>query len=98
MPIIASAGRTVAVFGAIIPSASASVGVIEGSGARGSALATRMSEPGSRAANPEMGGAVATDATARGFVESAGATSVESDIVVNAPGAAAGAADANAVA
>lgn len=95
MPSIASAGKIVAVLGAIMPSASASEGVIDGSDGAISPPAIRASGraplPG-----PESVGAIAPDATRRGAVESAGAMSVESDIVVSADDApAAGGADAS---
>ena len=106
-PIIASAGRIVAVFGAISPSAAASLGVIEGSGDADSPFEVReMGAPppasagtSSAAGAPGAPGAPAIDASWRGCAESPGAMSVESDIVVSAVGATApGGAEAIAVA
>ena len=92
MPSIASAGRIVAVFGAISPSAAASLGVIEGSGDADSPFAVRETGAPSPAAAGTISaagapGAPAMDASWRGFAESPGAMSVESDIVVSAVGA-----------
>ena len=91
-PIIASAGRIVAVFGAISPSAAASLGVIEGSGNADSPFEVRemgVLPPASAGTSSAAGapGAPAIDASWRGFAESPGAMSVESDIVVSAVGA-----------
>ncbi len=89
MPSMASAGRMVAVFGAIMPSASASEGVMDGSAGPTSPPAIRASgrAPLGEVPGPEPLGAIAPDASRRGVVESAGAMSVESDIIVSANGA-----------
>ncbi len=88
-PIIASDGSIVAVFGAIIPSAAASPGVIVGSGEADSPFDVReigLAPPPTCGA-PAPFGAAAIDASCCGFAESPGAMSVESDIVVSAEGA-----------
>ena len=100
IPIMVSAGRIVAVFGAIIPSAAASPGVIVGRGVTDSPLDVReIGAPPRGAPAREPAGPAAIDASWRGFVESLGAMSVESDIVVSSDGApGAGGADASAAA
>ena len=97
IPSIVSAGRIVAVLGAIIPSASASAGVIDGRGVTDSPLEVRESGAPPRRAPAAPVGPAAIDANWRGLVESLGAMSVESVIVVSAVGAPApGGADASA--
>ena len=85
---MASAGRIVAVFGAISPSAAASLGVIEGSGDADSPFEVRVTgaPPPAPAGADSAAGAPAMDASWRGFAESPGAMSVESDIIVSAVG------------
>lgn len=81
----------VAVFGAIIPSAAASLGVIDGIGGAASPFEARekLRPPavaGGTVDSSAALGAPAVEASSRGCVESPGAMSVESDIMVSAAG------------
>lgn len=98
-PIMPSAGRIVAVLGAISPASAASPGVIDGSGLADSPFDVREMGAPPPAGGPPTRLGFAIDASARDLVESPGEMSVESDIVVSAEGApAAGGADASAAA
>ena len=94
-----SAGRIVAVLGAMSPASAASSGVMDGSGLADSPLELRVMGALAFAFGSNGTAGSAADASARGRTEPSGAMSVESDIVVSASGAPApGGADASAVA